>query len=282
MYKASIILAFFNRIDYLKLVLAGLERQTVNDFEIIIADDGSSYETVRELERTCRLSDYPIIHLRQKKSGFRKNRILNQAVVAANSEYLIFMDADCIPHPEFVKEHLQNREQNYCLTGRRVNLSERITAQLTPVKIKDGFLEQNFILLIDDGLFGKSYDVEKGLYFKNKFLRNYFNRKQRGILGCNFSVGAADLIKINGFDERYLAPSVGEDTDIEYRLSLCGIKVKSLNNIAVQYHLFHKIQDRPQENLSLFREVQKDKIFFTPYGIKKVKVKQKEPDNNKN
>ncbi len=186
MYKASIILAFFNRIDYLKLVLAGLERQTVKDFEIIIADDGSSPEVVRELERTCRMSNYPIVHLRQKKSGFRKNRILNKAVATAKSEYLIFMDADCIPHSEFVKEHLTNREQNYCLTGRRVNLSERITSKLTPGKIKDGFLENNFILLVDDGLFGKSFDVEKGLYFKNKFLRNYFNREKEGDPGLQF------------------------------------------------------------------------------------------------
>ena len=42
MIKASVIISFYNRLDYLKLVLAGFERQTFRDFEIIIADDGSN------------------------------------------------------------------------------------------------------------------------------------------------------------------------------------------------------------------------------------------------
>lgn len=271
MLKASIILAFYNRIDYLKLVLAGLERQTVQGFEIIIADDGSSPAVVNEIEKTASRFGLPILHLWQKDKGFRKNKILNRAVASAKSEYLIFMDADCVPHSEFVSEHLQYRKQGICLTGRRVNLSEKITGQLTPAKIKEGFLENNILLLIEDGLFGKSYDIEKGFYLKSKFIRDYFNKKKRGLLGCNFSVFSSDLININGFDERYTAPSVGEDTDVEYRLSLSGVEIKSLNNIAVQYHLYHKLQDRPEKNLALFREVQNDKSFFTPFGINKIK-----------
>ncbi len=273
MPKASLILAFYNRIDYLKLVLAGLERQTIKDFEVIIADDGSYPEAVEEIEKISRQFDFPLIHLWHKDTGFRKNLILNKAVTSAKSEYLIFMDADCVPHSEFVKEHLLHKGPDRCLTGRRVNLSEKITSMLTPANIKEGFLEKNLLLLIDDGLFGKSFDIEKGIYFQSEFLRTYFNKKKRGILGCNFSVHTADLLKINGFDERYKAPSIGEDTDVEYRLSLCGVSIKSLNNIAVQYHLYHKLQERPEENLALFRETQIKNIFFTGYGIKKIRDK---------
>ncbi|MHB8336741.1 MAG: glycosyltransferase, partial [Ignavibacteriaceae bacterium] len=50
MVKASVILSFYNKIDYLKLVLAGFERQTFNDFEVIIADDGSSGEVISGIE----------------------------------------------------------------------------------------------------------------------------------------------------------------------------------------------------------------------------------------
>ncbi len=271
MLKATLILAFYNRIDYLKLVLAGLERQTVMDFEVIIADDGSAVDSVIEIEKILHRLNFPVTHLWHKDDGFRKNKILNKAVTASKSEYLIFIDGDCVPHSEFVKEHLHFKEPDYCLTGRRVNLSQKFTAQLTPEKIKSGFLEKNMLLLIDDGLFGKSYDIEKGMYFKSRFLRNHFNKKKRGILGCNFSVHASDMLEINGFDERYKAPSIGEDTDIEYRLSLCGIKIKSLNNIAVQYHLFHKLQERPEENLILFRDVKSRKTYYTEYGIKKIK-----------
>jgi hypothetical protein len=58
-------------------------------------------------------------------------------------------------------------------------------------------------------LFGKSYDGEKGFSFKNKFLRSNLNKKYSGLLGCNFSLYKKDLLDINGFDERYEAPSIG-------------------------------------------------------------------------
>ena len=271
MIHASVILAFYNRIDYLKLVLAGFETQTFHDFEVIIADDGSSTPIVREIENISKMLPFPITHLWQEDKGFRKNKILNRAITAARSDYLIFIDADCVPHSEFVREHFEVRNQGVCFTGRRVNLSEKFTNLLTPDKIKNGFLENNNLKLITDGIFGKSFDVEKGFYFKNELLRKYFNKKKRGLLGCNFSIHKEDLIKINGFDERYEAPSVGEDSDIEFRLNLCGINTRSLNNIAVQFHLYHKLQNRPQKNLDLFNEIKDTKLHFTPFGITKTK-----------
>ncbi|MDR3626604.1 MAG: glycosyltransferase [Ignavibacteriaceae bacterium] len=267
MIKASVILSFYNRIDYLKLVLAGFIRQTFRDFEIIIADDGSSTAAVKEIEKLSQSMPFPLTHIWHEDKGFRKNKILNKAIVAANSDYLIFVDADCIPHKEFISEHVKYQSPQVCFTGRRVNLSERITGYLTPQRVKEGFLEDNMVMLIEDGTFGKSFYVEKGFYFQNECLRKIFNKKKRGMLGSNFSIYKEDFLKINGFDERYEAPSIGEDSDVEYRLGLCGIGVKSLNNIAVQYHLYHILQDRPQENLILFEEIKRSGKYYTPYGI---------------
>ena len=269
MVNVSVVLAFYNRIDYLRLVLSGFERQSFRDFEIIIADDGSSPQVVEEVEKLSASFPLPVTHLWQEDKGFRKNKILNRAIVAAKSDYLLFVDADCVPHSEFVNEHFKCRQKGKCLTGRRVNLSEKITNVLTLHNIKEGFLEKKIYLLISDGIFGKSFDVEKGFHFKNDFLRKYFNKKKRGLLGCNFSIHKEDFQKINGFDERYEAPSIGEDSDVEFRLSLCGVEVKSLNNIAVQYHLYHKLQARPEENLALFEKVKREKKYFTQYGIKR-------------
>jgi glycosyltransferase involved in cell wall biosynthesis len=269
MIDASVIVSFYNKIDYLKLVLAGFEIQTNKNFEIIIADDGSAEDIVNSIEKIA--SDYPfrIKHIWQEDKGFRKNRILNQAILASESDYLIFIDGDCIPHSHFVEGHLEYKSSGISLTGRRVNLSDKLTQTLTPEKIREGFLEKNFLLLVEDGLFGKSFDVEKGIYLKNKFLRSFFNKKMRGLLGCNFSLHKKDMLAINGFDERYEAPSIGEDSDVQFRLELNGIKIKSLNHIAVQYHLYHKLQERPQKNLALFEKIKKDKTFFTPFGILK-------------
>lgn len=266
MPDVSVIISFYNKIDYLKLLFAGFERQTFRSFEIIIGDDGSREEVVEEIEKLTPQLSFPLKHLWQEDKGFRKNKMLNKTIIAAGAPYIIFIDGDCVPHKKFVKEHFDAAEKGVCLTGRRVNLSSKITSSLTEKNVKAGFLENSFNI-IPDGLFGNSFDVEKGFYFRNNFLRNYFNKKKRGLLGCNFSIYKEDIQKINGFDERYEAPSIGEDTDLQYRLELIGIKIKSLNNIAVQYHLHHKLQERLQKNLDLFNEVKKSGVSFTRYGI---------------
>lgn len=265
--EVSLIISFYNRIDFLKLVFAGLKRQTFKNFEVIIADDGSKEEVVNEIEKLSREINFPIAHIWQEDKGFRKNKILNQAIVNSNSTYLIFIDGDCIPHRDFIAEHFSHRQLNICLTGRRVNLSQKLSESLSTKKVKEGILENQFFLL-KDGLLGKSTDVEKGFFIRNKFLRKYFNKKKRGLLGCNFSIYKNDLLIINGFDERYIAPSIGEDSDVQFRLELAGVRVRSLNNIAVQYHLYHKLQPRPIENLRLFETVKTEKQAFSKFGIK--------------
>jgi glycosyltransferase involved in cell wall biosynthesis len=269
MNKVTVIAAFFNKINYLKLVLAGFERQTEKKFELIIADDGSDESVVTEINKLKTSYSFPIKHIWQEDKGFRKNKILNKAIIESESDYLIFIDADCVPHRAFVEGHLNFSRENTALTGRRVNLSQKITLQLNEQIVREGVLEKKFFRQIMDGLFGESIDVEKGFYFKNKFILNFFNRKNRGLLGCNFSLFKEDIIKINGFDERYEAPSIGEDSDVQFRLELSGVKIQSVNHIAVQYHLYHKLQERTQRNLDLFDEVKKNKLAFTPFGLTK-------------
>ena len=269
MFHTSVIVSVYNRFDFLELVLAGLERQTMWDFEVVIADDGSNETFADNLKKITPALPFPLIHVRHEDKGFRKNKILNKAIEAANSDYLIFIDGDCIPHSKFLDEHTRYGSRYVCLTGRRVNLSEKISTQLTPGMVKRGWLEKNTMKLITDGLFGKSDYVEKGFYVKNKTLRGILNDKPRGLLGCNFSINKDDLLHINGFDERYEAPSIGEDSDIQYRLELAGMRIRSLNNIAVQYHLYHPLQERLQQNLDLFNKVKAEAKAFTPYGIKK-------------
>ena len=269
MIDCSLIISFYNRIDYLKLVLAGLERQTFRNFEIILADDGSNQNVISEIESLSKQISFPFIHVWQEDKGFRKNRILNSAIRVSSADYLIFIDGDCIPHRNFINEHYKNRSSGQCLTGRRVNLSKQITNKLTYSSVKEGFLENNMVSLIMDGLIGRSTYVEKGIYLENEVLRKYFNKKKRGLLGCNLSIHKADIKIINGFDERYQAPSIGEDSDVQFRLELLGIKIETLNNIAIQYHLYHELQKRPEKNLELFAQVRKSAQHFTPYGLNK-------------
>jgi glycosyltransferase involved in cell wall biosynthesis len=271
MINTSLIISFYNNIKYLKLILVGLERQSFRDFEIIIADEGSTQNSVNEIEKHSLKLPFPLKHVWQEDKKFRKNKILNKAVCAASSDYVIFIDGDCVPHSLFIKEHYENKREGTCFTGRRVNLSPKITSLLTEENIRNGYLENRTLSLVMDGLFGRSYDVEKGFYTSSRIVRNILNRKKRGILGCNFSLYKSDLLKINGFDERYEGPSVGEDSDIQYRLELIGIKIDSLKYMAVQYHLYHERQHHPKENLDLFAKVKLSAVSYTPFGINREK-----------
>jgi len=267
MNKASVIISIYNNLHFLKLVLAGFENQSDKDFEIILADDGSGKDVIDEIKLL--LSKFPvkIKHIWQEDAGFRKNKILNKAIGIAETDYLVFIDGDCIPHSKFIVGHLSNRERKYCLAGRRVNLSKKISDKLNYELVKDGFPEKKYFKLITDGLFGRSTYVEKGFYSENKFLLGLLHKKNRGLLGCNFSIYKDELLAVNGFDERYEGPSIGEDTDLQFRLELSGIKLKSITHSAVQYHLFHTYQERPPENLDLFYRLKKEKQAFTPFGI---------------
>jgi glycosyltransferase involved in cell wall biosynthesis len=269
MYECSLIIAFYNKIDYLKLVLAGLERQTFTNFEIIIADDGSKEEIVSELKKIIETSSLTIRHIWHEDKGWRKNEILNKAVLIAHAPYLVFIDGDCIPHRDFIKEHIELSEENVCLTGRRVNLGQKITIGLTPQKVKNGWLEKNYITMLFHSFFRES-NIEKGVYIRNRNLRVFLNKEKRGILGSNFSLPKDILLKINGFDERYKTTGYGEDSDVQFRLELIGVVIKSLNYIALQYHLYHKELPRPQSGYDLLNQVKTEKEAFTRFGIQKL------------
>lgn len=269
----SIIISFYNKIEYLKLILAALERQSLTDFEVIIADDGSGPEVVNDINAIIERTPLLIQHVWHEDKGFRKTMIFNEAIRRSRSEYLIFIDGDCIPHWRFIQEHYENREAHVLLAGRRTYLSERLSAKMEPDKIRRGYLEGRFLFdLLCDGVFGKSTHVIKGIYVRNALLRRYLNRSVAGVLGSNFSVHKTDLEAINGFDERYQAPAVGEDSDIELRLIWNNVKMRMVKNIAVQYHIHHKKLPRSQKNMDIFEIVKREKTPFTEYGLRQKKI----------
>ena len=88
--KASIIISVYNRFDFLQLVLAGLETQTEDDFEVIISDDGSNELFVNQLAILMASSPLRIRHNWHADNGFRKNQILNVSIRSALGHKLSF------------------------------------------------------------------------------------------------------------------------------------------------------------------------------------------------
>jgi GT2 family glycosyltransferase len=65
-------------------------------------------------------------------------------------------------------------------------------------------------------------------------------RGAKMLKGCNMSFPKEAILSINGFNEDYKLPSIGEDEDIDWRLRAMGYQFVSVRNRAIVYHLHHK------------------------------------------
>ncbi|MGO2356572.1 MAG: glycosyltransferase [Marinomonas foliarum] len=229
--KVSLIIAVYKRVDFLELIFKSLENQTFRDFQVIIAEDDCSPVVKRFVKEKEKNFPFEIKHISQEDNGFRKNILLNKAIRIADGEYLIFIDGDCI----LVKDHVKNAKPNVCLFGRRVMLDAKTSEMLIKAKC---FKHLSFMKL----LFTKTGHLESAIRFPF-----FISRRKTGVLGCNFSVFKDKMIKINGFDEDFTCPFFGEDTDIERRLTLIGVKLQCSKFQTIQYHLHHPTKDRDED-----------------------------------
>jgi len=269
----SLIISFYNNTRLLLLVFEALSRQTFQDFEVVIADDGSDEEAVECIHQLMKKASFTVKHCWHEDKGWRKNIVLNKAIETCESDYLVFIDGDCIPHRCFLEDHFSNRKEHFVLSGRRVQLSQKRSDLLSIKQIKNGFLEKGpgLLLLLLDGIFEKVKHSENAIRVKNCSLRKYLIKdKRRGILGCNFSIHKSDILLVNGFDERYNYPGTGEDTDLDHRLQRAGIYCYSRKHLLTMYHIYHKKFDLVHApNLNLLKDNDDQGITFTPFGILK-------------
>lgn len=265
MFEASVIVSFYNNIHALTCIIKALENQQEN-FEVIIADDGSRQEVVEQVNALIDKSSLSIKHIWQKDDGFRKTRILNKAVRLSSSPYLIFIDGDCIPQQHFVFDHLENKEQYTILNGRRVDMASEYKLDLYNSDKPERFFAHHSLGILVKYMLGKGRNIEKGIRFSNKSLLKFFNRKAKGIVGCNFSLHKEDFITVNGFDNRYDVPCVGEDTDIEYRLVKTNKRVKNIFHQAVVLHIIHPELPRLERASKLLNQTIANQQFIALDG----------------
>ena len=267
--KITVIISFYNKTELLKLIFAALEKQTFQDFEVIVSDDGSKASEVEKVNELIKSTTLKSHHVWHEDSGFRKNIILNKSVVKSHGEYLVFIDGDCLPHPKFLEEHWSLREKGITVAGRRINLSASISSQITIEKINKGYLSGKITLdIVTDALKNKNPHWENAIRIQNKLMRKIFLKvKDKGILGCNFGLFKADLLDVNGFDERFVHPGCGEDSDVDIRLRNAGKTTKMYKHLITVYHIFHPILNTEGAEWHLYEEHKKNNVGYTPYGI---------------
>lgn len=238
MFDASLIISFYNNISALESIFRSLESQKVN-IDIVIADDGSKPEIIIQLDTIISKSPMSIKRVSQLDIGFRKNRALNKAIASTQSDYIIFIDGDCIPQSFFIEDHLNNKEIGTILNGRRADIPMFMKDDLLNSNTPQTYFRDNIYSILYAYLLGKGKNIEKGIRIPFNSIVDKLNKKKKGLLGCNFSLYKDDLLAVNGFDNQYEVAGVGEDTDIEYRLIENGIKIKNLFYRASMLHPLH-------------------------------------------
>jgi glycosyltransferase involved in cell wall biosynthesis len=269
--KASIILATYQWPEALSLVLSALLTQSEPGFEVMIADDGSDERTKKVIEEYRRRASFRIEHFWQENKGFRKCRILNEAIRAARGDTLIFLDGDCVPHKHFVAQHCTLVDEKHYVAGRRVDLSKEFTAKLSPARIEKGMLNGVatglFKLFVDSLRKEGSKPFHRAYMVRNPLFRKAFGMERVvDLKGCNFSVRRQDMLAIDGFDESYEGYG-REDTDVEIRLQNLGLKIKSAKNLCLQFHLWHKPRAFTPANEGLLDEVKTTKRVKARRGL---------------
>jgi glycosyltransferase involved in cell wall biosynthesis len=279
MKTASIILAFYNDLPLLRILLESLEAQYKGQFEVLIADDGSRAEVVTELKALLPAYSFKTKHLWQPDNGFGKTAIMNQAVLSANTDHLIFLDADCVPQLQFVDDHLKHLRPGVCQAGRRIDVYHEALYSLSNTPPAE-FFSRHVMRFLFWAATGKARNVERGIRLSYPIARRLPTGRAWSLVGCNFSVCKQDLLALNGFDERANLHWGAEDSDIDRRLLKAGVQIKSLRYRATMVHFdtsyfkrnTQKSSDSPGSKV--FEQAYKENRTWTRYGI----LKEDRPD----
>ncbi|MBV9555959.1 MAG: glycosyltransferase family 2 protein [Pseudolabrys sp.] len=231
----SIIVTTYNREDALDAVLRALRSQTDRDFEIVVADDGSGPATAAVVE-TWRAHFLQLLHVRHEDQGFRAAEIRNRAVLASHGWYVVFLDGDCIPRPNFVAAHRALAEQGWFVSGNRVLLSPALTLDVLQRKLTPETWPLSRWLA--QRLAGGINRTAALLGLPLGPLRKLQPRRWRGIRSANLAIWRADLDRVDGFDTDYRGWGK-EDSDIVVRLLRAGVRRKDGNFATGVLHLWH-------------------------------------------
>lgn len=239
--KVSLIITTYNRPDALNCVIQSAMNQSELPDEIVVADDGSTNETMLIVQQWQRKSLVPIIHCWHEDTGFRLSAIRNKAIAISCHEYIIMVDGDIVLHRHFIRSHKQRAALNTFLQGSRVLLSKKKTAEILLEKTSNVYVFSSGIKSRLNALY---------LPFLSRFV-SYYNNDLARIRGCNLSFWKNDILKVNGFNEDFEGWG-REDTEFMVRMLNNDIRCLKMKLEGFGYHLYH-----PESSKAMLMENQR-------------------------
>ena len=224
MNALTLVITTYNWPNALDLVMQCVSRQSIMPDEIIVADDGSAPQTADVINRFRSIFPHVTIkHCWVPDTANRPAVTRNRAALSASSDYLVYIDGDCLISPNFLFWHRELAERNVIVSGGRLLLNQMQTCQL----LKDSNLD-----------YLKELRSFKLFGLRLPGLRKLINNTVDVVRSCNLGIYRSDLIAIKGFDESYLGWA-REDTDFVIRCARGGLSIKSGRLACNMAHLYH-------------------------------------------
>ena len=264
--KITVVVTTYNWPSALTCVLDALRAQTYRFFEVIVADDGSDAKTESCIQKHQAHFPVPLKHVWQEDKGFRAARVRNRALAKAEHPYIVFLDGDSVPLPNFLLRHAQLAQKGYFVAGNRTLFSEAFTQKVLENNIPIfSYSAWRFALSWIKGecnRLGIPWMIPLG------FIRKWHPNRWRGVKTCNLGVWREDLLLVNGLDEAYEGWGY-EDTDLVLRLQNSGIKCLEGRGAVSVLHLWHpqNTRDLTKDNLNRLKQAFLTKPKVVQKGI---------------
>ena len=254
--RTAFVVLTYNRADALLAVLRGLAPQCGDAHEVIVADDGSRPEQVQALRDGLPAFACPVRHVWHPDVGFTAARARNLGVAAAQADYLVFMDGDCVPAVRFVQMHERLARPGCFVNGSRVLLGEALSRRIAGGEIDPAALGAGDWLRLR--AHGEVNKLTHLLRWPGAPMRIQKRFHWKGIRSCNFGVWKEDFATVNGFDETF-AGWGHEDADLVLRLHHAGLARRNGFLATEVFHLWHRENSRAQEGANRERVLQRMK-----------------------
>jgi glycosyltransferase involved in cell wall biosynthesis len=200
----SVIIPFYNRFNLFRDTFNSLVNQTLNEFEVIIVDDGSIECELRKMKDLIS-RDYRFVFIEHGQGNRGPSFCRNYGASNSKSEYLLFLDSD-----DIITE--------YCLQSR--------------VELLNKTIELDFIVFPQHTLYKKLGDsnIRFSKYFNenNDYVRSFLRDDPPWcVTGPIWR--KSSFLNIGGFDVHF---RVMEDPEFHLRAILSGLKFEVLNGEA--------------------------------------------------
>ncbi|MEW6989399.1 glycosyltransferase [Colwelliaceae bacterium 6441] len=199
----SIIVPVYNQWEFTKQCLHSIIQNVKSvNYEVILADDGSSDDTIKAKE----IFENLIVVRPEKNLGFLLN--CNNAARHAKGKYIVLLNNDTVVNPHWLEALFDKMEKD-----------SKIAICGSKLLYPDGTMQEAGGIVWNDASgwnFGRNDDPNKPEYC--------YVKEVDYISGASIMIRKDFWLEVDGFDERYV-PAYYEDADLAFEARSRGYKV---------------------------------------------------------